>query len=237
MKANEITQQQPLQIIVPLIAIVLVIVASVMWTIPRVRGWLNVQAQIDSEQAKLQDELIPKRNTLQTMSLTALDPVEALTEEAVPAVTHPSYLLALIEEIAKLAEVKIVSPLYVPRTEDATKLTFVTASIEGTPADAALFLDYLAVSIPSLRVTRWAGSFEASGSDADTFAGFRADIEIASPLSPVPDEIIIGTQPIVPVLSVYGQTIDELRSLRPYLDPIAIFDNPNLDRGKDNPFR
>ncbi len=236
MKPNQITQPKPLQIVVPLIAIVLVIAVSVVWTIPRVRAWLNVQAQIDSEQTELQDELIPKRNTLQAMSLRTLEPVESLAKEVVPAAEHPSYLLALIEEIAKLAEITITNPTYTPRPDDASKLTFVTASIEGAPANVALFLDYLFVSIPSLRITRWSGSFEALSVEED-FAGFRADIEIASPLSALPDEIIVGTQPIVPVLSVYSQTIDELQTLRPYLDPISIFENPDISRGKENPFR
>jgi hypothetical protein len=229
-----VSKQKPLQIIVPLLAILGVIVVSVAWTIPRVRGWLAVQSQIDTEEDKLNNELIPKRNTLQQSQLEEVQLVLDTAEEVVPTDEHPTYLLALLEELIKVSEISVGRPTYVPYGDEATKSLFISADIQGVPQQVGVFLDYLFSAMPMLRVTRWIGGFEI---DEDTGQEvFKATIEVESPVSPLPEEIVTGTQPIVPVLSDQKTLIEELEQLNPFLDPIAVFENPDLQRGKADPF-
>jgi hypothetical protein len=176
--------------IMALVAILVVILVSIFWTIPELQKYLASNKDAEEEQERIAQFLEPKRDVLQKTSEAELNTLVENVRNAVPEKLQPVYVLAFIEELGALSGVSVKDPVYVYADIQEEKVLVLSASVVGDFDTITVFFENLSNTAPLLRVLQLSFNREAVDENEEgVLYDYTAQFIVESPFLPLPETL------------------------------------------------
>ncbi len=196
-----------------LVVVLVVVVVSILWTIPELQRYLAINRSIEQEEQRIADTLVPKRDVLLGTSGAEIDMLVDDLRTAVPESSQPVYLLAFLEELGSMSGVEVIDPVYVFGDVDDTGVVVLSASIVGGYAETVGFFDNLSNAAPVFRILQFSfyREFDDEGGPANT-----SQIIVSSPFKPLPGSLGSIHTPVAQLDAMERQRAQEIaQRIRP----------------------
>lgn len=222
--------------VIPLIALVVIIVVGVVWTIPTLQDLLASRVDREIVEKRLFQEVYPRKEALEQTDEKDLDEKLEILQEIVPESAEPAYLLATLNEIGDTEKLLLRRPTYSGTgtdNGDVTKTVTLQVELTDTMENAAKLLKRISEAAPALKLE----SFTITQDEESADLIYEFFIEISSPYSPLPETLENDDNTLITsVLDTELQVIEEVQKLDKYLVPISEFKSTDVPKGKKNLF-
>lgn len=215
-------QQAIINYLFPIALFVLVIIVVSVWTIPKLISMYYEHQDIQQDRAYLGTQLVPKLDLLRSLDPVELDAQLESTREVIPESSQPTFLLSLLEDIARDVGVTVQETWYELGAQNEPDSLAVNLILTTQAAPLTNFLDKVHGTAPFILIKEMSvQSFLAGDSENDS-RFLEVYLSVTSPYSPFPS--ILGAID-APISLITQEEQDLLQILRSFARPVSVPSN------------